>query len=391
MTWSDFLANSLRDLRSDTARPGNSSGRGSGGMPRRSGRVGFRKKNILLGWTGKSFDFFWRNHVGIKALGMLSGGLDSTLAAKILVDMGIEVEGVNFSTGFCVTEHTRNFKSEEKKPLRPNEALRLAAGLKLKLHIIDVSKDYLPVVIAPKYGYGANLNPCVDCRIFMFKRMRKLMDEFEADFMFTGEVLGQRPMSQHREALKTIETDSGLSGLVLRPLSAALLDPTIPEIKGWVDRSKLLALSGRSRKPQIAIAKELGMEDYPHPAGGCCYLTDPQYAAKLQDFFDHYGKAALTQEHVLMLKVGRHLRVSEKIKVIAGRNERENNFLKLYESGRHVFQVPDYSSAHVLAEIEEGAVSDAAGIIASIAARYSDAPKGARAAVGHRYGEFQES
>ncbi|MBI2095579.1 MAG: hypothetical protein HYT89_05380 [Candidatus Omnitrophica bacterium] len=328
--------------------------------------------------------------MGVKALGMISGGLDSTLAAKILVDMGIEVEGVNFSTGFCVTEHSRNFKSDEKKTFRPNEALRLAAELKFKLHIVDVSGDYLPVVTGPKYGYGANLNPCVDCRIFMFKRMRRLMDETGAQFMFTGEVLGQRPMSQHREALKIIERDSGLEGLVLRPLSAALLDPTIPEIKGWVDRSKLLAFSGRSRKPQIAAARELGMEDYPQPAGGCCYLTDPQYAKKLQDFFDHHGKAALTQEHVLMLKVGRHLRVSEKIKVIAGRNERENNFLKLYEKGRHVFGVPDYSSAHVLAEIGEGAASDAAGIIASIAARYSDAPKGARIAVEHRYGEFRE-
>lgn len=321
---------------------------------------------------------------------MLSGGLDSTLAAKILVDMGIEVEGVNFSTGFCVTEHTRNFKNEEKKPLRPNEALRLAAELKFKLHIIDISKDYLPVVTNPKYGYGANLNPCVDCRIFMFKRMRKLMDDFGAQFMFTGEVLGQRPMSQHREALKTIETDSGLSGLVLRPLSAALLDPTIPEIKGWVDRSKLLDLSGRSRKPQMALAKGLHMEDYPQPAGGCCYLTDPQYTAKLQDVFDHEGKQNLTHEHVLMLKVGRHFRLSDKIKVIVGRNEKENNFLKIYEKNRHVFQIWNFPSAHVLAEIKGEARPEEIATLASIAARYSDAPKGARVVVEHRFGDFSE-
>ena len=328
----------------------------------------------------------------IKALGMLSGGLDSTLAAKILVDMGIEVEGVNFSTGFCVTEHTRNFKSEEeKKPLRPNEALRLAGELKFKLHIIDVSKDYLPVVIAPKYGYGANLNPCIDCRIFMFRRMRKLMDEFEADFMFTGEVLGQRPMSQHREALKTIETDSGLSGLVLRPLSAALLEPTIPEIKGWVDRSKLLALSGRSRKPQMALAKDLKMEDYPQPAGGCCYLTDPQYAAKLQDVFDHEGKENLTHEHVLMLKVGRHFRISDKIKIIVGRNEKENNFLKVYEKNRHVFRILEHPSAHLLAEIKGALSSEDAGLLASIAVRYSDAPRGSSVSVEHAFGESVET
>lgn len=327
--------------------------------------------------------------MAIKALGMLSGGLDSTLAAKLMVDLGIEVEGVNFSTGFCVTEHTRNFKKpDENKPLRPNEALRLASELNFKLHIIDVSKDYLPVVQDPKYGYGANMNPCIDCRIFMFKRMRKLMDEFGAQFMFTGEVLGQRPMSQHREALKTIEMDSGLTGLVLRPLSAALLDPTIPEIKGWLDRSKLLALTGRSRKPQMAIAKEKGLEDYPQPAGGCCYLTDPQYAAKLKDFFDHNGKYNLTHEHVLMLKIGRHFRVSDRLKVIVGRNERENNFLKHYEKGRHVFEILDYPSAHVLAEVKDGGLLDGeAETLASIAARYSDAPEGAAVKVQHRFGD----
>lgn len=325
--------------------------------------------------------------MGVKALGMVSGGLDSTLATKILIDMGIEVEGVNFSTGFCVTEHTRNFKSDEKKAFRPNEALRLSAELKFKLHIIDVSKDYLPVVTDPKYGYGANLNPCIDCRIFMFKRMRKLMDEFGAQFMFTGEVLGQRPMSQHREALKTIERDSGLEGLVLRPLSAALLDPTIPEKEGWVDRSKLLALSGRSRKPQMALAKEKGMEDYPQPAGGCCYLTDPQYAQKLQDFFDHNGKPALTHETVLMLKVGRHLRISPEVKVIVGRNERENNFLKYYEKNRHVFRVPDFPSAHMLAEIKGELAPSDVETLASIAVRYSDVPPGVKAKVEHQFGE----
>lgn len=324
--------------------------------------------------------------MAVKALGMISGGLDSTLATKVLVDLGVEVEGVNFSTGFCVTEHTRNFKSGEEKPLRPNEALRLASELKFKMHIIDISKDYLPVVTEPKYGYGANMNPCIDCRIFMFKRMRKLMDEFGAQFMYTGEVLGQRPMSQHREALKTIERDSGLSGLVLRPLSAGLLEPTIPEKEGWVDRTKLLALSGRSRKPQMALAKDFGLEDYPQPAGGCCYLTDPQYAKKLEDFFRYNGKEALTHEVVLMLKVGRHFRVSNRVKAIVGRNERENNFLKVYEKNRHVFRVPDYPSAHMLAEIKgEPAEEEIAGL-ASMVARYSDAPPGASVKVEYEYG-----
>lgn len=327
--------------------------------------------------------------MGVKALGMISGGLDSTLATKILIDLGVEVEGVNFSTGFCVTEHTRNFK-DEKKPLRPNEALRLAAELKFKLHMIDVSADYLPVVTRPKYGYGQNLNPCVDCRIFMFQRMRGLMEKFDAQFIFTGEVLGQRPMSQHREALKTIETDSGLAGLVLRPLSAQLLDPTVPEIKGWVDRSKLLALAGRSRKPQIAVARDLGMEDYPQPAGGCCFLTDVQYSAKLKDFFDHNGKQALTQEHVLMLKVGRHFRVSANVKAIVGRNEKENNFLKVYEKGRHVFSISAYPSAHVLAEIKGEGTPEEISALAALAARYCDGKAQARIAVEHRFGDKVE-
>ncbi|MCG3176072.1 MAG: tRNA sulfurtransferase [Candidatus Omnitrophica bacterium] len=324
----------------------------------------------------------------IKALGMISGGLDSTLATKVMIDMGIEVEGVNFSTGFCVTEHTRNFKSDKDKVLRPNEALRLSADLRFKLHIIDISKDYLPVVTNPKYGYGQNLNPCVDCRIFMFGHMKRLLAEYGADFMFTGEVLGQRPMSQHRLALKNIESDSGLAGLVVRPLSAGLLDPTIPEVKGWIDRDRMLALSGRSRKPQMQLARDKGLEDYPQPAGGCCYLTDPQYTAKLRDIFEHEGKANLTHEHVLMLKVGRHFRVSERIKVIVGRNELENNFLKLYTRGRHAFIIDDYPAALTLAEVRGVPDEAELGLLASIAARYSDAPQGQPVRVVHRYADL---
>lgn len=327
----------------------------------------------------------------VKALGMISGGLDSTLATKLMLDMGVEVEGIHFSTGFCVTEHTRNFKDPDKKTIRPNEALRLAADLSIKVHILDISKNYLPVVINPKYGYGANLNPCIDCRIFMFKEMKGLLEKYGAKFMFTGEVLGQRPMSQYREAMKIIERDSGLAGLVLRPLSAALLDPTVPEVKGWVDRSKLLALTGRSRKPQVELAKEGGLSDYPQPAGGCCYLTDPQYAARLQDVFDSKGKENLTHEDVLLLKAGRHFRVSGKIKVIVGRNERENNFLKIYEKGRHVFRIHDFPSALVLAE-NGGPLSPAdIQTVAAIAVRYSDGKDLEKVAVEHQYGESKET
>lgn len=326
----------------------------------------------------------------VKALGMISGGLDSTLATKVLMDLGIEIEGVHFSTGFCVTEHTRHFKDPGDKALRPNEALRLASELKFKVHLVDISKDYLPVVTSPKYGYGSNMNPCIDCRIFMFKKMRGLMETFGADFIYTGEVLGQRPMSQHRQAMKTIEMDSGLAGLVLRPLSAKLLDPTIPEIKGWVDRSKLLDLSGRSRKPQMRLAEESSLENYPQPAGGCCFLADPQYSKKLEDFFRYNDKSDLTHEDVILLKVGRHLRISEKIKVIVGRNERENNFLKCYEKNRHVFRVPDFPSAHLLSEAKGGLSPEESQLLASIAARYSDNKGESAIKVEHLFGEHQE-
>ena len=322
----------------------------------------------------------------IKALGMLSGGLDSSLAAKILIDQGIEIEGINFSTGFCVTEHTRHFKDpNDKKISRPHEALRLAAEYDFKMRLVDVSKDYLPVVTKPKYGYGANMNPCIDCRIFMFQRMRPLMEAAGAQFIFTGEVLGQRPKSQFREALKIIERDSGLEGLILRPLSARLLDPTIPEVKGWVKREELFDVSGRSRKPQMAAAKSLGMEDYPQPAGGCCFLADEKFSHRLKDFFDHNAKADLTHEDVILLKVGRHFRMTAQVKAIVGRNERENNFLKAFEKGRHAFRLLDYPAAHVLAEIKGEARPEDVEAIARLAVRYSDAGESA-ARVEHSYG-----
>lgn len=323
----------------------------------------------------------------VKALGMLSGGLDSSLAAKILLDQGIEIEGINFSTGFCVTEHTRHFKDpNDKKPSRPHEALRLAAEYAFKMRIVDISADYLPVVTKPKYGYGAHMNPCIDCRIFMFRHMRPLMEAAGAQFIFTGEVLGQRPKSQFREALKIIERDSGLEGLILRPLSAQLLDPTVPEIKGWVKREELYDVSGRSRKPQMAAAKTLGMEDYPQPAGGCCFLADERFSDRLRDFFEHNAKTDLTHEDVILLKVGRHFRISGEVKAIVGRNERENNFLKAFEKGRHAFRLLDYPAAHVLAEIKGEVRPQDLEAVARLAARYSDGKAESSVRVEHSHG-----
>ena len=323
--------------------------------------------------------------MGVKALGLVSGGLDSSLAAKVMLGLGVDVEIVNFSTGFSIIEHTRHIKDPKEVVDRTERTQRLADELKVKLHTVDISKNYLPVITRPKYGYGGNVNPCVDCRIYVFKQAKVLMEKLNARFIFSGEVLGQRPMSQHRDAMKNVETESGMTGLVLRPLSARLLDPTIPEVKGWVDRSKLFAFTGRSRKPQMELAKQLGLDDCPQPAGGCCYLTDSNYATKLRDIFDHNGKESLTFEDTALLKVGRHFRVSENIKVIVGRNERENNFLMGHEKGKHVFRIHDFPSAHVLAEIKNALGPEDLMLLASIAARYSDGKDRARVVVEHQH------
>src|SRR3972149_7238825 len=194
----------------------------------------------------------------IKAVGLLSGGLDSTLAVKIIQSQGIEITGVNFYTGFCITEHRRSMTRKGKKKASAHPALQSAANLGIKLELIDISGEYLNILFHPKHGYGSAVNPCLDCRIFMLKKAKGYMQNAGAQFIFTGEVLGQRPMSQHLKALKLVEKESGLEGLLLRPLSAKLLPRTIPEEKGWVNRDKLYGIQGRSRKEQMILAREFG-------------------------------------------------------------------------------------------------------------------------------------
>ncbi len=252
-----------------------------------------------------------KNH---KAIGLLSGGLDSRLAMKILKEQGIEITIVNFVTSFC------NCTSKGSCQL---EAQGAAKDLGLEVKVINSTQEFLEVVKAPKHGYGSNMNPCIDCRILMFSKARDYMEAIGASFIITGEVLGQRPMSQHLAAMQVIEKESGLKGLILRPLSAQLLQPTVPEEKGWVDRKKLLAIRGRSRKPQIQLAEELGVKDYPCPAGGCL-LTDPEFAKKIRDLVDHQE---LNIKNVHLLKLGRHFRLDDQTKIIVGRNEQENNKL----------------------------------------------------------------
>ena len=249
----------------------------------------------------------------VKAIALLSGGLDSTLAVKLMLEQRINVFALNFVTPFCTCT---------KKGCR-HQAVVMAEKLGVKIKIIRLKKEYIDLVKNPSHGYGKNMNPCIDCRIFMFSKARKYMDETGALFVFTGEVLGERPMSQRRNAMRIIEKESGLEGRILRPLCAKHLEPTAPEIEGTVDRNQLLMINGRSRKPQISLAKEKGIDDYPCPAGGC-RLTDPNYAKRLKEAFEHTED---TLNDIILLRYGRHFRLPSGAKVIVGRNEGENKIL----------------------------------------------------------------
>jgi tRNA U34 2-thiouridine synthase MnmA/TrmU len=323
----------------------------------------------------------------IKALAMLSGGLDSSLALHLIKAQGIEVEAVNFHTGFCLTDAHRALGKTANKNGTPyqNEALRAGAHEQIPVRVVDVSKDYLPVVTQPKYGYGQAMNPCIDCRIFMLRRCREMMDETGAKFVFTGEVLGQRPMTQHLRAMQLIEEQSGLPGLILRPLSARLLPPTIPETKGWVDRSLLLAMSGRGRKAQMRLAQELQIGQYPQPAGGCCSLVDANFARRLRDLYTHRDPESIQPEEYMMLKVGRHIRLSPTVKIMVGRNESENRFLEMWRGQRWILTTPEHPGPTALVDgspNEEELVE-----LARFAARYCDGKHAAEVCVLARQGE----
>ncbi len=251
----------------------------------------------------------------MKAIALLSGGLDSILATRLIKDQGIEIEAVNFLTVFC------NCTSRGKTCLASTSA---AASLGVGLKVFEVTKEYINIVKSPKHGYGRNLNPCLDCRIFIFKKAGEYMRQSGASFIVTGEVLGERPMSQRMDAMRIIEKESSLKGLIVRPLCAKLMEPTIPEKEGMVDREKLLNIQGRSRKPQIQLASELGVHDYPCPAGGCL-LTDKGFADRMRDLMKH--NPDFTVHDIKLLKIGRHFRLGPSSKLIIGRDEEENGKL----------------------------------------------------------------
>ena len=310
----------------------------------------------------------------VRCLLMYSGGLDSTLAGIILRLQGIDVVAINCFTGFCLTDHKRKMGHERSDGSRyQNEAIVGAAGLQIPVEVVDVREGYLKVLTEPKHGWGSSVNPCIDCRIHMLSYAnRELMEEYEAHFIATGEVLGQRPMTQMRRQMKIIEQESNLEGLVVRPLCQQALDESIPEQRGWVDRDSLLGINGRGRKEQIRLAEQFGVLDYPQPAGGCCFLTDGSYGNRLKDTIEHRDHRDLDFDDVLVLKVGRHFRLPSGNKLIVGRNQDENLLLRSYWHLGVFMQVSNFPGPLSLYLGDEQ--SDDLELALRITARYADCP-----------------
>jgi len=254
----------------------------------------------------------------MRALALVSSGLDSILAVKVAQNQKVEVVGLRFII-----------------PFHPSLKARPMPSMDIEIRQIDISSEFLEILEKPRFGFGSQMNPCIDCRILMLRKAKELMPELGAGFVITGEVLGQRPFSQNRRALEIVAKESGLVGLLVRPLSARLLPETIPEINGWLNRNELLDFQGRSRKPQLELARSMGIKEFLQPAGGCL-LTEPEFARRIKDLKLHNGLNNLKE--VELLKVGRHFRLSEKVKLIVGRDEKENSLLeKLAEREDYLF------------------------------------------------------
>jgi tRNA-uridine 2-sulfurtransferase len=296
------------------------------------------------------------NQEKVKALGLCSGGLDSILAAIVLQKQGIDVEWVSFETPF--------FSADKAK--------KAAGMVQIPLMVKNITGIYMQMLKDPNCGYGKNMNPCMDCHALMFRLAGEIMAEKGFHFLFSGEVLGQRPMSQTRPSLKYVEKHSGMRGYILRPLSARKLDETIPEKNGWVDREKLLNIFGRGRKRQIEIAGEFGITDYPAPAGGCL-LTDKGYCHRLKDLLEH--KDNVSKNELMLLRFGRHFRTPLGTKIIVGRTREDNeNILKYYDPQRDVMmRINNYPGPSVL--ISDNASEGEHYLAASLCAGYSKLPK----------------
>jgi tRNA-specific 2-thiouridylase len=293
-----------------------------------------------------------------KAICLFSGGLDSALAAKLMLDQGIHVDGVHFIIPFG-----RLDKQGSDLPVH-----RVADCLGIEVEIIRLEAEYLEIVRSPRHGYGSNVNPCIDCKILMLKIAGELMRSRGADFIVTGEVVGQRPMSQRLDSMRRIEKESGLEGYLVRPLSAHLLPPTRPEIEGLVKREDLLGIRGRSRKELMSVAKAKGVEGYSSPAGGCL-LTDPRYAQRVSDLLRH---DMLSLHDIDLLSVGRHFRLPHGSKLVVGRHERDNDSLsRLADEGDYVLTTPEVPGPTAI--LRGPGMSEDEELAGRIVARYSDA------------------
>ena len=298
----------------------------------------------------------------MKALALFSGGLDSILAVQLIREQGITVVGICYESPFFTAD----------------KAIRSAHAIGLPLKVVDITERHLKIVLNPEHGYGKCMNPCIDCHALMFTVTGEMLREEKGHFIISGEVLGQRPMSQNLRSLSTVSHSSGFQNLILRPLSAQLLPETPPEINGWVEREKLLNLSGRSRRPQIELARRLGIGEYPSPAGGCL-LTEKVFSRRLKDLISCH--ADFSRRDLDLLKVGRHFRLGETAKVVVGRNQPENEMIEsLRREEDTLLSVESFPGPTGLA------AGDLSGediqLAADITASYSDAPSGKSVAVG---------
>ncbi len=291
-----------------------------------------------------------------KAISLISGGLDSILAAKLILEQGIEVVGLHFTSPF----------SSRKDKAVGSMAVKTAAELGIELIVQEKGEDYYEILKNPKYGYGKNMNPCIDCRIFMLRKTHLIMEEIGAGFIVTGEVLGQRPMSQQRPTLRLIEKESGCAGFIVRPLSAQHFDPTVPEKEGLIDREQLLNIAGRGRSGQYVLAEKYNLKEFSSPGGGCL-LTDPIFSVKLRELFAK--EKDFTLRDINLLSVGRHFRLREDTKLVVGRNMEENEKLRSLWSPPYVFFSPvNFRGPQA---ILKGAMDDEIiGVVANIMGQY---------------------
>lgn len=299
-----------------------------------------------------------------KAVGLLSGGLDSILACRVLANLGLEVIALTFMTHFGCSAGIEGSSCG-------HDPTKIAADGNFTVKLCHLGQEYIDMVRNPKHGYGSNMNPCIDCRIMMLNYAKDYSNAVGGSFLFTGEVLGQRPMSQRLDAFRMIDREVGMEGRILRPLSARLLKPTIPEIEGLVDREKLLDFHGRTRKPQMELATKFGIKEWPTPAGGCL-LTDPRFSDKLRDLFAHETKPKAND--IQILKVGRHIRLGANWKLVIGRNGEENPILEgLAQPGDYWMEAIDFSGPLTIGR----GCPDEEGLLqaARITLRYSKAPK----------------